>query len=143
MFAIWQARLALEQTKESGREYTIDISHHRGYGRRTGRGSASASPPSRMRHDLRPQATGLLCIRWVPAHAGAVGNEVADRHAKGAATGRAPSEELSEGYAGETPLSHMTRVATEARSKATTDWITYDRDDATDILLGRASGAPS
>ena len=40
-----------------------------------------------------------------------------------AATGRAPRERLLEGYAEETSLAHMTRVAMEARSKATTDWI--------------------
>ena len=58
------------------------------------------------------------------AHSGAEGNEVADQYAKDAATGGAPTEELPEGYAGETPLAHMTRVATEARSKETTEWIT-------------------
>ena len=47
-----------------------------------------------------------------------------DRHARDAVTGRAPRERLPEGYAEETSLAHMTRVATEARSKATTDWIT-------------------
>ena len=46
-----------------------------------------------------------------------------DQYAKDAATGRAPGEKLPEGYAEETSLAHMTRVATETRSKATTDWI--------------------
>ena len=49
---------------------------------------------------------------------------MADQYAKDAATGRDPGEELPEGYAGETSLAHMTRVTTEARSRATTDWIT-------------------
>ena len=40
------------------------------------------------------------------------GNEVADQYAKDAATGRAPRERLPEGYAEETSLAHMTRVAT-------------------------------
>ena len=48
---------------------------------------------------------------------------MADQYAKDAATGRAPGERLPEGYAEETSLAHMTRVATEARSRATTDWI--------------------
>ena len=49
---------------------------------------------------------------------------MADQYAKDAATGRTPRERLPEGYAEETSLAHMTRVATEARSEATTDWIT-------------------
>ena len=41
-----------------------------------------------------------------------------------AATGRAPRERLLEGYAEETSLAHMTRVATDTRSRETTEWIT-------------------
>ena len=62
---------------------------------------------------------GFRAVRYntapaVPAHAGAEGNEVADQYAKDAATGRAPREDLLEGYVEETSLAHMTRVATEA-----------------------------
>ena len=64
-----------------------------------------------------------VTIRWVPAHSGAEGNEVADDYAKSAATGSSPVEAIPEGYAGETSLSHMTKVATEARSKETAEWI--------------------
>ena len=49
---------------------------------------------------------------------------MADQYAKDAATGRAPRERFPEGYVEETSLAHMTRVATENRSKAMTDWIT-------------------
>ena len=61
-------------------------------------------------------------VRWVPAHSGAKGNEQADRWAK-EATGASPLETVQEGYVDETSLSHMTRVATESRSRAAADWI--------------------
>ena len=54
-------------------------------------------------------AGNRVTIRRVPAHAGAEGNEVADQYAKDTATGRAPREELLQGYAEETSLAHMTR----------------------------------
>ena len=60
----------------------------------------------------------IIC--WVLAHASAEGNEVAGQYAKDAATGSAPRERLLEGYAEETSLAHIM----EARSRATTDWIT-------------------
>ena len=64
-----------------------------------------------------------VTIRWVPAHRGAIGNEVADEYAKSAATGDAPVEEIPEGYHDETSLPHMTRVPTETRSRETAEWI--------------------
>ena len=65
-----------------------------------------------------------VTIRRVSAHSEVTGNEVADRYAKSAATGKESVEAIPEGYAAETSLSHMTRVATEARSKETREWIT-------------------
>ena len=127
VFAIWQALRALEQRKESGRRYTVFVD--------------STSAITRVRDDARgpgqrfgvaaievqsqlAAAGNEVTIRWVPDHAGAEENEVADQYAKDPATGRAPRERLPEGYAAETSLAHMTRVTTEARSRATTDWIT-------------------
>ena len=97
VFAIWQALRALEQRNERGRAYTIFVD--------------STSAISRVRDDARgpgqrfgvasieverliAAAGNTVIIRWVPAHAGAEGNEVADRYA---ATGRAPGETLPEG----------------------------------------------
>ena len=127
VFAIYQALRAIEQRQERGRSYTVFVD--------------STSAIDRVRDDeLGPGqrfavAAIEVCsriitndnrvtIRWVPAHSGAAGNEVADRYAKSAATGEEPVEAIPEGYAAETSLSHMTRVATEARSKETREWIT-------------------
>ena len=48
---------------------------------------------------------------------------MADRYVKSAATGEDPGEEVPAGFGRETPLSYMTRPATEARSRETADWI--------------------
>ena len=126
MFAIWQALRVPEQRGESGRSYTIFVDSTsaitrvrddaRGPGQRFG--VAAIEVGSRL-----AAAGNEVTIRWVPAHSGAEGNEVADRFAKDSATGRAPGKELLEGYAAETSLAHMTRVVTEARSKETAEWI--------------------
>ena len=56
-------------------------------------------------------------MRWVPAHYGAPGNEVADEYAKAAAESSSPDDAVRDDYRWETSLSHMARVATEARSR--------------------------
>ena len=126
VFAVWQVPRALEQRNERDREYTIFVN--------------STSAITRVRDDARgpgqhfgvaaievetrlPASGNRVTIRWVPAHAGAEENEVADRCAKDAGSGRAPRERLPEGYTEETSLAHITRVATETGSKATTGWI--------------------
>ena len=58
-------------------------------------------------------------IRWVPAHHGVL----ADEYAEAAAEGNRPGSAVPDDYRWETSLSHMTRVATEARSRTTTQWI--------------------
>ena len=124
VFAVWQALRALEQRNERDREYTIFVDSTSAITRvrDDARGRGQRFGVAAIEVETRLAAAGnRVTIRWVPANAGAEGNEVADQYAKDAVTGRAPGEKLPEGYAEETSLAHMTRVATETRSKATTD----------------------
>ena len=131
---MWQALRALEERNESDREYIIfvDSTSTITRVRDDARGPGQRFGVAAIEVETRLAAAGnRVTVRWVPAHAGAEGNEVADRYAKDAATGRAPREELPKGYAEETSLAHMTRVATGTRSRGTAEWITaYVRPSA-------------
>ena len=63
----------------------------------------------------------LVQVRWVPAHIAMEGNKVADTFTKEAAGGRQYSVE--DRQLQETSLSHLPRLATEPRSRATAQWI--------------------
>ena len=130
-FAVYQALRALERRQESGHRYTIFVDSRAAIDRVR---SDTPSPGQRFAVAAIevctriPERDNSVTIRWVPAHSGASGNEVADEHTKTAATGDAPSEEIPDGYHNETSLSHMTRVATEDRSS---------RDDGVDLRARR------
>ena len=125
ILALYQALRAIEQRQERGSQYTAFVD--------------STSAITRVRDDWGPGQrfavatiafstrvianNSSVTIRWVPTPSGATVNEVADQYAKGAATGEEPVEVIPEGYAAETSLSHMTRVATKSRSRQTTEWI--------------------
>ena len=120
VFAIYQALKACERGQASGRRYTIF--------------SDSQSAILRIRSDeLGPgqlwaraeievcsrliQSGNKVTVRWVPAHVGVEGNEVADRFAKEAAEGHQHS--VSDKLRWEASLSYLSRVTTERRSEAT------------------------
>ena len=60
-----------------------------------------------------------VTFRWVPVHHRIPGNEKADGVAKAAAEGGEPDAATPDEYRWETILSHMTKVAAEARFRAT------------------------
>ena len=66
-----------------------------------------------------------VTIRWVPAHSRVAGNKQADSYTKIAARRTAPynDDDVPEALMTEASLSHMSRSATEARSRALAEWI--------------------
>ena len=62
-----------------------------------------------------------LTLRWTPSHEGVSGNERADREAKAAAEGERDTADHD--YLRQASLSHLTRVTTETRTNATSEWI--------------------
>ena len=120
VFAIHQALRAIEQRQERGHGYTIFVDSTSAIDRvrddELGPGQRFAVAAIEVCNRIITNDNSVT-IRWVPAHSGATGNEVADKYAKSAATREESVEALPEGYGTETSLSHMTRVATEARSK--------------------------
>ena len=107
-FAIYQALRALDQRQERGRRYSIFVDSTSAIARVR---SDDQSPGQRFATAAIEVCTRILTrdneltVRWVPAHSGATGNEVADRYAKAAAIGK-DTVEIPEGYARETSLSH-------------------------------------
>ena len=123
-FAVYRALSVIEQRQERERENTILVDSTSVV---TRVGDESLGPVAVAAIEVCSRIItndNSVTIRWVPARNGAAGNEVADQYAKSAATGEEPVEAIPEKYETETSLSHMTRVATEARSKETTEWIT-------------------
>ena len=128
VFVIYRALHVLDQRQESGRRYTIFVDSTAAIDRirsdaiGPGQRFAIASMEVCERVAAKDNA---VTIRWVPAHAGVQGNEVADRYAKAAAGRSAPCADgdTPDELRWESSLSYMTGAATEARSQATTTWV--------------------
>ena len=67
-----------------------------------------------------------ITIRWVPAHSRVAGNEKAHKFAEAAAWRTAPcnDDEVPDALMQEASLSHMSRSATNTRSRGAAEWIT-------------------
>ena len=64
-----------------------------------------------------------VTIRWAPANHNVSGNERADELAKAAADGSCPDDAVPGEYRWGASISHVTRVATEARSRTAAEWM--------------------
>ena len=67
-----------------------------------------------------------VTIRWVSANSKVAGSEKVDEFAKAAASRSAPQnddDDVPDGLPMKTSLSHMSRSATEAKSRTTAEWI--------------------
>ena len=126
--AIYQAPRDPDQRQESGHRYTAPVDSTSAINRvrddALGHGQRFAVAATEVCSCILARDNDIT-IRWVLEHSGAAGNEVADEYAKSVATGDAPveTEGIPEGYINETSLSHLTRVATEARSHGAAEWI--------------------
>ena len=118
-YATYQTLSIADQKQESGHRYTAFVDSTTAIKRIR---SDSIGSGQRFAVAVIEVCTGLLSrdnevtIRWVPTHHDVPGNEKADEYAKAAAE---PECAVPDEYRWETSLSHMTRVATEARSRST------------------------
>ena len=128
VFAINRALLWFEGLQGTGRRFTIftDSTAAIGRVRTDASGPAQRFAVAAIEAYDRIHARGdQITIRWVPSHVGIEGNETADRYAMAAADQSAPwqDEATPEELLDEASLSYITRTATEARSRATAEWV--------------------
>jgi hypothetical protein len=80
-----------------------------------------------------------VTLRWVPSHKGVPGNEQADAMAK-----RAAKEPLEYAYSRRitrtASLTYLARIMTEARTKATKEWIETDTAKSKAYILRKEMG---
>ena len=124
VFAIGRALEVLNDRGEESTRYTIFSDSQAALSRvqhdRTGPGQALAIRAINTAKSLVDRGN-TITLRWTPSHEGIEGNERADEMAKRAAEER--EGVASPRFLKEASLSHLTRATTEARSRATAEWI--------------------
>ena len=123
VYAIREATRLLDERGETGQSYTVFDSQsaiyrilHEQCGPAQALARAVVDSPRRLR------ARGNdIAVRWTPSHQGVDGKERADSLARAAASREQAAADPA--YLREASLSHLTRLATEARSLETDRWI--------------------
>ena len=124
VFAIGHALEIISERGQSNRTYTIFSDSQAALLRiqhdRTGPGQTLAVKAIAIAKEITERGNTLI-LRWTPSHEGVIGNEQADQGAKAAAEGERDTADHD--YLKQASLSHLTRITTEARTNATSEWI--------------------
>lgn len=126
VFTVYQALRISEDHQEAG-SFTASVDSTAAINRlrsgQPGPGQRFAIVAIEVAQRIRDRG-GEVTIRWASPHAGAEGNETADRFAKVAAQGKGGTTTTTDDRLQlEAGLAHLTRKATEKRTKAASAWI--------------------
>ena len=128
VIAIYQAVRFVDQRQENGHRYTLFVNSTAAIKRVK---TDALGPVQRFAIaamevcDLVHPSNNQVAIRWVPAHNKVEGSEMADTICKGGGGSHGPvlDADTRDELLDEATISYMTRTATEARSRATAEWI--------------------
>ena len=123
VYAIREAARLLDERGETGQSYTVFSDSQSAIYRILHEqcGPSQALARAAIDSSRRLRARNNITVRRTPSHHGVAGNERADSLAKAAASRRRAVADPA--YLREASLSHLTRLATEARSLETGRWI--------------------
>ena len=126
VYAIYQSLSIMDQRQKNGRAYTLFVDSAAAFSRIRSDdiGPGQRFPVASVEVATRTRARDNgITVRLVPAHKEVPGNEKSDEFAKAVAEGSRPDCAVPDEYRWETSLSHMARVATEARSRPAASWM--------------------
>ena len=124
VYAIREAIRLLDERGEAGQSYTVfsdsQAAIYRVLHEECGPTQALARTAIDSSYRLRARSSDIT-VRWTPSHQGVAGNERADALARAAASRERAAADPA--YLREASPSHLTRLATEARSLETNRWV--------------------